>query len=279
MRPASFCGTYALKPSHGAINTMGGFPSPASLNHLGVLGGTLTDVWRTAHYISNSAGGDPGYRSLGGTPELPAARKPARLIRLDTAGWAETDAATRAAFDGCVRAIADAGVEILTRRDAPEIEALESQLAGLTPVMMAVLTWEGRYPLALYAARHPGKLGTAVAERVAASGKMTPDDYARALDFMAELKRLYAAVEGRADGCIALTGTGAAPVGMAVGNPVYGDVSSALGAPAFNMPMLAIEDMPLGVQVIGRHGGDFVLAAVAHWLVHVMIRRVSPGKD
>ena len=277
MRPASFCGAYALKPSFGAINTQGGFPSPPSLGHLGVLAGTLTDCWRTAHYISNTAGGDPGHPSLSGTSALPAERKPARLVRLDTAGWAETPEATRAAFDDFVRGVAAEGVEILTRRDAPEIEALERRLATLTPMMMTVLTWEGRYPLALYAARYPDKLGPAVAERVKASEAMTPAEYANALDYMAELSRLYQALQGRADGCIALTGTGAAPVGMAVGNPVYGDVSSALGAPAFNLPALAIDGMPLGVQAIGFHRGDFALAAIAHWLVHVMIRRVTHG--
>lgn len=279
MRPASFCGTYALKPSFGAINTLGGFPSPASLNHLGVLAGSLTDCWRTAHYISNTAGGDPGHPSMSGTSTLPAERKPARLVRLETAGWAETPEATRAAFDHFVAGIAAKGVEIVGRRDSAEVEALEQQLAGLTRVMIDVLTWEGRYPLAIYAARYPDKLGKAVSERVKASAAMTPDDYARALDYMAELRRRFEALRGKADGCLALTGTGAAPAGMAVGNPVYGDVSSALGAPAFNLPLLAIEDMPLGVQTIGFHRGDFELAAVAHWLVHVTLGRVNQRKN
>ncbi|MEE8332367.1 MAG: amidase [Alphaproteobacteria bacterium] len=278
MRPAAFCGTYALKPSYGAINIQGGFPSPPSIAHLGVLGGTLTDTWRTAHYISNAAGGDPGHRGLGGGSALPAERKPARLARLDTAGWAATPEETRAVFERLLADIAAKGVEIVDRRGTPEIEALEQQLVGLTPVIMEVLTWEGRYPLALYAARYPDKLGEAVAARVKASEQMTRAQYEIALDYLAELRRRFEALRGRVDGCIALTATGAAPEGLAVGDPVYGDVSSGLLAPAFNLPMLTIEGMPLGAQVIGFRGTDYDLAGLAHWITHNFIRRVRPAE-
>jgi len=279
MRPAAFCGTYALKPSHGAINTQGGFPSPPSIGHLGVLAGTLTDTWRTAHYISATAGGDPGHRGLGGESALPPEQKPARLARLETAGWAETPGETRELFDRLVADIAAKGVEIVDRRSSPEIEALERQLAGLTPVLMDVLTWEGRYPLALYAARHPDRLGEAVAARVKASEDMTREQYEAALDALDELRRRFEALRGRVDGCIALTATGAAPEGMAVGNPIYGDVSSGLRAPAFNLPMLALDGMPLGVQAIGFHGTDYRLAGLAHWLTHNFIRRIRPAAE
>jgi Asp-tRNA(Asn)/Glu-tRNA(Gln) amidotransferase A subunit family amidase len=266
MRPAAFNGAWTLKPSFGAINTLGGFPSAPSLNHLGVFAGSLADMWTTAFTISNTAGGDPGYPSLAGAAALPPAKKPARLIRLDTAGWAETPEATREVFDRWVGTIKASGVEVIGRADAPGVEALETKLAGLTPVMMDILTWEGRFPLALYAARCPEKLGERVAERVAASERMTPADYARALNFMADLRARFNALAGRADGFIALTATGAAPAGMAVGNPIFGDVSSALGCPAINIPVLAIDGMPLGVQAMGFYRTDYDLVALARWL-------------
>ncbi len=275
LRPAAYCGAYTLKPSYGAINTLGGFPSAPSLCHLGIFGGSLSDTWTTAHYISHTAGGDPGHPGLGGTPTLPKERRPWRLIRLDTAGWDETPRETREVFETFLDGLAARGVPIIGRKDDAEIEALEQELAQQTPYLMDILTWEGRYPLALYAERHPELLGQAVAARVEASRRMTSADYGRALSWCRALRERFDSLRGKADGFITLNATGAAPQGMAVGNPIYGDVSSVLGSPAFNLPLLAIDGMPLGLQLMGFYRTDFELAAVAHWLVHVTIGRVA----
>jgi Asp-tRNA(Asn)/Glu-tRNA(Gln) amidotransferase A subunit family amidase len=104
---------------------------------------------------------------------------------------------------------------------------------------------------------------------------MTPADYGRAQSWCRALRQRYDSLRGKADGFITLNATGAAPEGMAVGNPIYGDVSSVLGTPAFNLPLMAIDGMPLGLQLMGFHRTDFELAAVAHWLVHVTIGRVA----
>ena len=52
IRPASFCGTYALKPTFGAINRQGSFSMAYSMDHLGVFAGTLSDMWTTARFIA-----------------------------------------------------------------------------------------------------------------------------------------------------------------------------------------------------------------------------------
>ena len=62
---------------------------------------------------------------------------------------------------------------------------------------------------------------------------------------------------------------------MAVGNPVYGEASSLLGVPALNLPLLSIDNMPLGVQVLGFYRGDEALTALGHWLVHFLLH----GRD
>jgi len=275
LRPAAYCGTYAIKPSYGAINTLGAFPSAPSLCHVGILAGSLSDTWMTAHYISHSAGGDPGHLGLGGTLELPAEHKPWRLIRLDTAGWDETPTETREVFETYLEGLKAQGVSIISRMDDPEVEALEQELAQQTPYLMDILTWEGRYPLAVYADRHPELLGPYVSARVEASRTMTPADYGRALSWCRALRERYDSLRGKADSFITLNATGAAPVGMAVGNPLFGDVSSVLGAPAFNLPLLAVDSMPLGLQLMGFYRTDFELAAIAHWLVHVTIGRAA----
>src|SRR5262249_19375620 len=62
IRPAALCGIIGMKPTIGALNCHGGFDPSPSLNHLGLLGGSLVDVWEGACHIAQVAGGDPGFR-------------------------------------------------------------------------------------------------------------------------------------------------------------------------------------------------------------------------
>ena len=70
------------------------------------------------------------------------------------------------------------------------------------------------------------------------------------------------------DGFVTLNAVGPAPEGMPVGNTVYGEQSSVLGIPALNMPLLAMDGMPLGVQMLGYFRQDVELVAMAHWILH-----------
>jgi Asp-tRNA(Asn)/Glu-tRNA(Gln) amidotransferase A subunit family amidase len=110
IRPASFCGTYALKPTFGAINRQGSFSMAYSMDHLGVFAGTLSDMWTTARFIVQDAGGDPGYPGLDGALDPPPPRKPKRLIRLDTAGWPAAEPAAKAALEAYLLRLVHAGV-------------------------------------------------------------------------------------------------------------------------------------------------------------------------
>lgn len=271
LRPAAFCGTYALKPSKGAISTMGGFPSAPSMNAIGVLAGSIADMWTTAWWLSRQ-GSDAGFPSMAGTADLPSARRPTRLVRLETAGWAETDEPTRAAFERMCDKLAARGVEIVGRADDPEIEALEQMLAGLRDVIDFMLTYEARWPLMMYSDHAHDKLGERVGGRAKLAADATPERYAECLDWTWKARAQWKAFKGRADGFITLNQTGPAPVGMPVGNTVYGEASSLLGVPALNLPLAAVDDMPVGLQVLGFYNGDADLTAIGHWAVHAILR-------
>ena len=270
LRPAAYCGAYTLKASYGAINSLGGFPSAPSLIHVGFIAGTLADMWIASHCVSRIAGGDPGHPSLAGPPTLPRPAKPDRLIRLDTAGWAATTEETRAAFEDYLGTLAAAGIEIVRRTDDPEIEAYERDLVVLRDVMTLMLTYEGRWPLAMYADRHWDLVSPRVQERVAAGRELTPEAYAEALEWCIAFRARHRTLSGRADGFITLNQVDPAPVGMPVGDVVYGEPSSILGCPALNLPLLSVAGMPLGVQLMGYFREDHRIVARAHWLVHAV---------
>ncbi|HUZ75530.1 MAG TPA: amidase [Stellaceae bacterium] len=266
IRPASFCGAFAIKPTFGAINRQGGFSMAHSMDHVGVFAGSLADLWIAARYTAAQAGGDPGYPGLYGGALPPAPMKPARLIRLDMAGWTETDAATRAAFERSLAGLAQAGVTILSRRDDPAIETYERELAVMPELWRALYRYEMRWPMLQYLALYPDKMPPRLKRSIADGAGLTETHYREALVKRAYVRGLHEELSRRVDGFITLASPGPGPIGMDQGSAIYNEASSVLGAPAMSLPLLAVEGMPVGIQLLGPWHGDERLVATARWI-------------
>src|SRR5690606_2448268 len=95
---------------------------------------------------------------------------------------------------------------------------------------------------------------------------MTPEDYGRLLAEKAAMKaRARDAMRG-ADAIVTLTAAGPAPRGHAsTGNRGYQLFATFLGLPAFSLPLMEADAMPLGAQLIGHAGRDHELCAIAAW--------------
>jgi Asp-tRNA(Asn)/Glu-tRNA(Gln) amidotransferase A subunit family amidase len=266
IRPASFCGTYALKPTFGAINRQGSFSMAYSMDHLGVFAGTLSDVWTTARFIASQAGGDPSHPGLYGEPAPPAPRKPTRLIRLDTAGWPAAEPAAKAGLEAYVARLVDAGIEIITRRDDPAVEAYETAHTRTPQLWTDLYRFEMHWPMLQYRERHSDKMPPRLLKGIEDGAHITQETYRAALVEREKFRAMHDDLAARADGFITLSSPGPGPIGMDQGSAVFNEASSILGAPAVNLPLLAVDQVPLGVQLLGRWHEDDRLTAVARWL-------------
>jgi len=66
---------------------------------------------------------------------------------------------------------------------------------------------------------------------------------------------------------VALGAVGPAPEGLgSTGNPQMNVAASLLGIPAITLPVFTVNDMPLGLQVMGFADRDADAFAVAAWL-------------
>jgi len=101
---------------------------------------------------------------------------------------------------------------------------------------------------------------------------VTPEQYEEALDWSAAARLRHEALAAKYDAFITLNATGPAPEGMPVGNAVYGEKSSVLGVPALNVPLLAQDNLPLGIQLLGYFRRDYDLIALGHWMIHAVLR-------
>jgi Asp-tRNA(Asn)/Glu-tRNA(Gln) amidotransferase A subunit family amidase len=268
IRPASICGVIGMKPTFGALNRCGGVDPSPSLNHLGFLGGTLTDVWAVAHQIATLAGGDPGYPIFAGGPQLPAEHRPLRLARQYTSGWPRTDDASKSAFERFLHDLTALGVDILEPQSSLELNEYEVMTSRTPEFFFDLMLWELRWPMRIWREERPQAMSDNVRGYVAKAEEMCAGDYQRALAKRELLRMQHRALAGKVDAFITLAHIGPGQLGQpSVGTPWYNDASSAIGAPTFNLPVLVVDGAPLGVQIMGFEGKDEELAALAQWFI------------
>ena len=103
---------------------------------------------------------------------------------------------------------------------------------------------------------------------------ITVADYEASLALRAGMRQALSRLTGEVDGLITLSAPSIAPQGLhTTGNPVFAAPATILGAPAFSLPLMALDGMPLGLQLIGFPGADADLASRAVWLTDAVENR------
>jgi len=263
LRPSSFCGVVGFKPTVGALNR-GGSHDFLSQSCTGPIAATLEDAWAVAREIARRVGGDPGFPRLAGPMTTPPAKAPRAVAVLETPGWPVATADARRELDRAVERLRAGGVAILTRRDTPLIEKVESALTRAMPLTRAINEWEFVWPLNDYHRRDASALSESMRERLTAAEAMPEGHYEELIAERARIRAQFAELAGVVDAAVTLSAPGAAPVGLGwTGDPIFVVSGSLLGVPAVSLPLLEDEGLPLGLQVLGFAGRDADLIATA----------------
>jgi Asp-tRNA(Asn)/Glu-tRNA(Gln) amidotransferase A subunit family amidase len=276
IRPAAYCGTLGFKPTQGGLNR--GERQTTSQSTTGVHAGSIEDLWQVSIEIARRAGGDPGRLALVGPPAPPAAVKPVTLAVLETEGWSELDAASKSAFEALLENLRRAGVALMRRKDHPSIEALEASIAKGRAVCGAITGWENRWYQRNLLDQNPAGMSARAKATLARAEAMSVDDYRAAVLERAAAQQRHAAIAPLADAAITLSCPGPAPLwaGDQPGQPlaprptgdfVFNAPSSMLFAPALTMPLLSVDGLPVGVQLMGQQHEDARITALARWML------------
>ena len=279
VRPAAFCGNVALKPTQGGINR--GERQVTSMSTHGVHAGCIEDMWQVAIEIAERAGGDRGCSGLFGPRHAPAARKPGRLIVLETAGWEMLDAASKSAFETLLEELDRAGIQLLRRSADPLVEKLERAIANAGPVCNAITAWENRWSQRSLVDQNPDGVSARTQATLANAEAMIVVDYRAALVDRETAQLCYARVAPLTDAVITLSCPGPAPLWSGdepgkplaprpTGDPVFNFPSSMLFAPAVTIPIMAVQGMPVGMQLMGQQHEDARITAMARWLLETV---------
>ncbi len=275
IRPAAFCGNFALKPSQGGIHR--GERQTTSMSTHGPHAACIEDMWQVAIEIASRTGGDPGYPGLTGPLTTPHPVRPERLIVLETEGWAKLDSGTVSAFEQFLEGLQRAGVTLMRRKDHPLVESMEAKIANATEVCGTITAWENRWYQRNLVDRHPDGVSARTQATLAKAEKMTPDDYQRLLLEREHARTCHKALAPLADAAITLACPGPAPLWAGdkpgeplaprpTGDAVFNYGSSLLGAPVVTLPVMAVDGMPVGLQIMGQHNTDARITALGRWI-------------
>lgn len=276
IRPAGYCANVALKPSQGGINR--GERQTTSMSTHGIHAGCIEDMWRSAIEIVKRAGGDRGFAGIRGPDAAPNARRPARLMVLQTEGWAELDQPSKDTFTKLLEQMKTLGIALVGRADNALIEALEHSIAHARSEAPAITAWENRWAFKNLIDLHESEVSERTKASFAQAEAMSHDDYQSLLLRRTLSQAAHAAAAPLADVAITLSCPGPASywrgdkpgeplAARPTGDAVFNTGSSMLFAPCVSMPLMSIEGMPLGVQVMGLPGQDAHVTAIARWLI------------
>ena len=269
IRPASYCANVGFKPTLGALNRSGGH-SNLSQSVLGMLAGCLTDAWIAAYEAAQFAGGDPGYAGLFGAAKLAASTKPKVLARLDTAGWSQCDSQAREKFEKAMDLLKEKGATIVSKSNDGPVAEFEETIRSATTITNDICGYELRWPIKAYRDRGPNGLSESISKLLVNWETLTAEDYRLVLTRRESIRQQHAALKGSISAFVTLAAPGAAPNGLEnTGDPAFAVPSSLLGAPSISVPVLEVDGMPLGLQVLGYMHDDAAVFGVARWIMEV----------
>lgn len=245
IRPASYCGTFAIKPSFGSVSRTGVKPLAESLDTIGLFARSPDDLEAATEIL---------------TGRLPAASVdgPPRVGFCRTANWDKLDHAMQGALVAFTQSLERAGATV---KDV-EIATLDQLSADHSTIM----GFESARALAWEYAAFPDKLSPALFQRLQAGWAVSRDQYdavrsnaGRGREALRELFQTF-------DFLVTPSASGAAPLLATTGDSLFNRAWTLLGNPCLALPLKrAPNGLPLGVQLVGALENDMALIAWAKW--------------
>lgn len=240
IRPASFCGVAAIKPSYRLLPTVGVKCYSWTLDTVGLFAAGVRDV---AH----------GLAAMTGRPELlPQASMSTPRIGIVTQDFAGApDASSSEALRIATKAAERAGATVRALA-LPEIVA---EAWRIHPVLQE---FEAHQALAWEYLEHYDAVAPNLRGRLDESKGGTAAEYDEAMRIASRARHALANVFEEVDVLLTISAPGAAPKGLgSTGDARYNRLWTLMGVPCVNIPAYVAEGgLPVGVQVIARYGAD-----------------------
>ena len=256
IRPASYCGVIGYKPTFGYTSLAGVLEQSKPLDTMGGYARSIPDIALLFDVLGSTAGKSP---SLAAAIAEPLSRVP-RLAFIRTPAWPQAEPATRAAFELFANNFG-------TRAEIFEI-ALSPEFDGILRLQQIVQFSDIARNYGPIADANPDRVSSKLKEIIAEGRTFSSADYVAA---QAEADQLYESLTAVLDGYDAIltpAATGPALLGLtSIGSPAFNGLWTYLEMPCISLPLLEVDGMPVGVQIVGRRADDGSLLRIANWIM------------
>ena len=263
-RPAAYCGVCGVKPTYGRVSLEGVVPLAHSMDHVGVIAGSVVDLAIMLQVLADGDGRvidgydvpdpDDYVKRLNDEPEF-----------LDVGRFGglfdeRVEPAMANAMNAACGQLQAAGLSI---SDCP-LPGAFSEITARHQIVMAVESAAYHEPrFRKHSDDYPPRIRSLIEEGMAVSAT----DYARTKEHQAALKRSM--LESFSNGiAVVLTPAtlGSAPDAATTGLPTFNSPWSYTGLPTVSFPVGWSDDgLPLSVQLVGRPWEEAELLQMAAW--------------
>lgn len=260
IRPASFCGVHAFKPTFGLIPRNGVLMQSHTLDTVGVYGRSTEDLALITDCMAAYAD-DDGASFRRARPGLLSTMRaeppvPPQLAFVRPPPWRDADPEMREALEAFVRRLGDRAVEIAL------------------PMLDDAIEWQRIVQLAENAHYYgplldaaPHLISPGLTQRIGEGRTVDAQAYLRAITGREPAYRAVSMGLKAFTAILAPAALGPAPEGLsATGSPIMNGLWTYLGMPAVSLPLLTVRGLPVGVQLVGLRHDDARLLRTARWL-------------
>lgn len=254
IRPASYCGTFAVKPSFGSINRQGTKFVAESLDTIGIFSRSVEDLALALEVLAGRP--VPDFAAFTGKPRIGLCRTPR---------WRDADPMAQANLEEAARRLAKAGARVSDF----ELPAGSDVLFERHKVIMG---YESARALAWEYANFPGQISSTLKPRLDEGWKVTREEYDEVREAARRCRRALAESIHEMDFLLTPSAPSEAPRSLAsTGDPVFNRAWTLLGVPCVTVPFgQGAHGLPLGVQLVGPFDGDSALLGWAQWTAGVL---------
>ncbi len=257
IKPGSFCGVFAYRPTFGDMRLSGVMESAASCDTLGLYARTVEDI---ALYRGVLVGADPG--------PVPDDVPAPRIGFCRTPQWPRLEPSTQQLLEDAARRLARAGARV---SDA----VLPVEFDGAEEAHRMISCREFALNFTREIEHHWDELSVALRNGKVKTGLECSFERYRAAQELAErCRRGLAPVFAEYDVLLAPAAAGEAPVGMNTGDSSLCSSWTLMQVPTMSIPAFnGPHGLPVGAQLIAAPNNDRKLFAAARWIDRELRRR------
>ncbi len=262
IRPASFCGVYGFKPTHGMISRTGVLMQAPPLDTIGVFARSVEDLALLGDALFSFDARDSWMKPrskarLWHTAMQDPPVEPVFAF-IKSPPWDEfAEDATKQAFPELVETLGD-------RCEEFELPSIFAEGLKMQKIIQNADIAKFYGPIADKA---PDVLSKALMGRIEEGRQYSAVEYNTALDMRETLNAGLQEVFERFDAILTPASPGPAPKGLkTTGNAIFNALWTYLGVPCVTSPLLEANGLPMGVQLVGARHDDGRVLRNSRWL-------------